>query len=183
MEPGEALKSGGVVSGLIALGLTAVFSKYGAGVIFVLIAAIMLMVVFHVSPVDIVDRIRERPRVEYEEEELPEPKPRERRRAPEPESAARRQQVPQIDIPVDDGPLVGKRPEPKPIEKKERFSTGNPRCPRRTRYWPVRRLGMCLRQNPSPCPRRLRRLRRQLRRRNRCRNPSRSPPLPAGAGD
>lgn len=50
-------KSGGVVSGLIALGLTAVFSKYGAGVIFVLIAAIMLMVVFHVSPVDIVDRI------------------------------------------------------------------------------------------------------------------------------
>ena len=58
---GEALKSGGVVSGLIALGLTAVFSKYGAGVIFVLIAAIMLMVVFHVSPVDIVDRIRERP--------------------------------------------------------------------------------------------------------------------------
>ena len=74
---GEALKSGGVVSGLIALGLTAVFSKYGAGVIFVLIAAIMLMVVFHVSPVDIVDRIRERPRVEYEEEELPEPKPRE----------------------------------------------------------------------------------------------------------
>ena len=81
---GEALKSGGVVSGLIALGLTAVFSKYGAGVIFVLIAAIMLMVVFHVSPVDIVDRIRERPRVEYEEEELPEPKPRERRRAGEP---------------------------------------------------------------------------------------------------
>ena len=76
---GEALKSGGVVSGLIALGLTAVFSKYGAGVIFVLIAAIMLMVVFHVSPVDIVDRIRERPRVEYEEEELPEPKPIEKK--------------------------------------------------------------------------------------------------------
>ena len=76
---GEALKSGGVVSGSIALGLTAVFSKYGAGVIFVLIAAIMLMVVFHVSPVDIVDRIRERPRVEYEEEELPEPKPIEKK--------------------------------------------------------------------------------------------------------
>lgn len=126
---GEDLKSGGVVSGLIALGLTAVFSKYGAGVIFVLIAAIMLMVVFHVSPVDIVDRIRERPRVEYEEEELPEPKPRERRRAPEPESAARRQQVPQIDIPVDDGPLVGKRPEPKPIEKKERFFNRKPSVP------------------------------------------------------
>ena len=82
---GEALKSGGVVSGLIALGLTAVFSKYGAGVIFVLIAAIMLMVVFHVSP--------------------------------------------QIDIPVDDGPLVGKRPEPKPMEKKERFFNRKPSVP------------------------------------------------------
>ena len=127
---GEALKSGGVVSGLIALGLTAVFSKYGAGVIFVLIAAIMLMVVFHVSPVDIVDRIRERPRVEYEEEELPEPKPRERRRAPEPESAARRQQVPQIDIPVDDGPLVGKAPVSSPLfTKKGKFFNQKPSVP------------------------------------------------------
>lgn len=122
---GEALRSGGVVSGVTALALTAVFSKIGAGIILVLAALIMLMVAFRVSPVTIVDQLRSRPRVEYEEEELPEPRPREKRRpAPEPEPAApapRRQETPQIDIPVDDGPLVGKRTEPKPVEKKAHF--------------------------------------------------------------
>lgn len=122
---GEALRSGGVVSGVTALALTAVFSKIGAGIILVLAALIMLMVAFRVSPVTIVDQLRSRPRVEYEEEELPEPRPREKRRpAPEPEPAApaaRRQEAPQIDIPVDDGPLVGKRTEPKPVEKKAHF--------------------------------------------------------------
>ena len=78
---GEAMQSGGVLSGVIALALTAVFSKIGAGVIFVLIGVILLMVAFQVSPVELLDRIREWPRVEYEEEELPEPRPRERRRA------------------------------------------------------------------------------------------------------
>ena len=127
---GEATRSGGVVSGLIALGLTTVFSKVGAGIIFVLIAAILLMVAFHVSPVDIVDRIRERPRIEYEEEEVPE---RPARRLPrESQSAAattRRVQPSQIDIPVDEGPLVGKRNEPKPVEKKERFFNRKPSVP------------------------------------------------------
>ena len=125
-KQGEAFQSGGVVSGVTALALTAVFSKIGAGIILVLAALIMLMVAFRVSPVTIVDQLRSRPRrVEYEEEELPEPRPREKRRpAPEPEPvapAARRQEAPQIDIPVDDGPLVGKRTEPKPVEKKAHF--------------------------------------------------------------
>ncbi|WP_130868635.1 FtsK/SpoIIIE family DNA translocase [Intestinimonas massiliensis (ex Afouda et al. 2020)] len=121
---GESLKSGGVVSGVVALGLTAVFSKIGAGVILVLADLIMLMVAFHISPVALFDQIRSRPRAEYEEEELPEPRSRERRRPePEPTAAptAKRQTVPQIDIPVDDGPLVGKRVEPKPVEKKAHF--------------------------------------------------------------
>ncbi|MBM6887666.1 DNA translocase FtsK [Pseudoflavonifractor phocaeensis] len=122
---GEEMRSGGVVSGLVALSLTAVFSKIGAGVIIVLIAAIMLMVAFHVSPVELVDQLRSRPRVEYEEEELPEPRPRERRKSPpqetRPAPAAKRQESPQIDIPVDDGPLVGKRTESRPVEKKEHF--------------------------------------------------------------
>ena len=121
---GGELHSGGVVSGILALALTAVFSKIGAGVILVLIALIMLMVAFHISPVELVDQIRSRPRVEYEEEELPEPRPRERRKpAGEPQAATpvKRQEAPQIDIPVDEGPLVGKRTEPKPVEKKEHF--------------------------------------------------------------
>ena len=127
-KQGEALASGGVISGVIALGLTAVFSKIGAGIIFVLLAVILVMVCFHISPTDVVDRLRSRP--EYEEEEIPEPRPRQKKaeREPEPVREGRRQQ-PQIDIPVDDGPLVGKRREPKPIEKKERFFNRKPSVP------------------------------------------------------
>ena len=127
-KQGEALASGGVISGVIALGLTAVFSKIGAGIIFVLLAVILVMVCFHISPTDVVDRLRSRP--EYEEEEIPEPRPRRKKaeREPEPVREGRRQQ-PQIDIPVDDGPLVGKKREPKPIEKKERFFNRKPSVP------------------------------------------------------
>ena len=127
-KQGEALASGGVISGVIALGLTAVFSKIGAGIIFVLLAVILVMVCFHISPTDVVDRLRSCP--EYEEEEIPEPRPRRKKaeREPEPVREGRKQQ-PQIDIPVDDGPLVGKRREPKPIEKKERFFNRKPSVP------------------------------------------------------
>ena len=127
-KQGEALASGGVISGVAALGLTAVFSKIGAGIIFVLLAVILVMVCFHISPTDVVDRLRSRP--EYEEEEIPEPRPRRKKaeREPEPVREGRKQQ-PQIDIPVDDGPLVGKRREPKPIEKKERFFNRKPSVP------------------------------------------------------
>ena len=127
-KQGEALASGGVISGVIALGLTAVFSKIGAGIIFVLLAVILVMVCFHISPTDVVDRLRSRP--EYEEEEIPEPRPRRKKAEPEPEPVREgRRQQPQIDIPVDDGPLVGKRREPKPIEKKERFFNRKPSVP------------------------------------------------------
>ncbi len=125
---GESMTSGGVVSGIIALGLTAVFSKIGAGIIFTLLAVVLLMVCFRISPSDVVDKLRSRPRVEYEEEELPEPQPRRRPKEPEP-VAENRKQPPQIDIPVDEGPLVGKRREPKPIIKKERFFNRKPSVP------------------------------------------------------
>lgn len=123
---GETLASGGVVSGVIALGLTAVFSKIGAGIIFVLLGAVLVMVAFRISPTEVVDSLRNRPRAEYEEEELPEPRPRRRAAEPEP---VRERQVPQIDIPVDEGPLVGKKREPRPIEKKERFFNRKPSVP------------------------------------------------------
>ncbi len=123
---GETLASGGVVSGVMALGLTAVFSKIGAGIIFVLLGAVLVMVAFRISPTEVVDSLRNRPRAEYEEEELPEPRPRRRAAEPEP---VRERQVPQIDIPVDEGPLVGKKREPKPIEKKERFFNRKPSVP------------------------------------------------------
>ena len=64
---GEALSSGGVVSGVLALGLTAVFSKIGAGIIFAVLGIILVMVCFHISPSDVAERFRDRPRAEYEE--------------------------------------------------------------------------------------------------------------------
>ena len=134
---GEALQSGGVVSGAAALGLSAVFSPIGAGIILVLVALILLMAAFHISPVELVDKLRARTWAEYEEEELPEPRPRERRRkepeasapAAEAQSVAQRRQTPQIDIPVDEGPLVGRKVEPPPVEKKERFFNRKPSVP------------------------------------------------------
>ncbi len=126
---GGAMASGGVLSGAVALGFTAVFSKIGSGIIFVLVGVIMVMAAFNVTVVDVVDYIRNRPRPEYEEEELPEPKPRERKPAPVPVEKARKA-PPQIDIPVDDGPLVGKAPEPaQPLPKKEHFFNRKPSVP------------------------------------------------------
>ena len=126
---GEALSCGGVISGLIAMSLAAVFSKIGAGIIFVLVGLTLVMVCFHISPADVVDKLRNRTWAEYEEEELPEPRPRRQAAEAKPARESRKQQPPQIDIPVDEGPLVGKRREPKPIEKKERFFNRKPSVP------------------------------------------------------
>ena len=131
---GQALQSGGLVSGVIALALTAVFSKPGAGVIFVLAAILMVMAAFHVTPADVVDAVRSRPRAEYEEEELPEPAPRERRRrvketAASAAAGATSRRRAEIDIPVDDGPLAGKPAEVEPVAKKERFFNRRPSVP------------------------------------------------------
>ena len=111
---GKALQCGGVVSGVMGLGLTAVFSKIGAGVIFVLAGVVMVMAACSVTPVDIVDYFKARPRPEYEEEEVPEPSPRPVKPAPIDRDKRRAS-----DIPVDDGPLAPSAPaEP---EKKEKF--------------------------------------------------------------
>ena len=135
---GRALQSGGAGSGLLALALAAVFSKVGAGLVFVLAIAAMALAAFHITPAAIVDLIRSRPpRAEYEEES-PEPEPRRQRgreRAVPPaavgavskESAVRRRA--NIDIPVDDGPLAECEPEPVPLQKKESFFNRKPRVP------------------------------------------------------
>ena len=107
---GQAMSSGGLVSGLIAMGFTAVFSRIGAGVVFILGGAMMVMTVCNVTIVDIVDAIRNRPHPEYEEEELPEPRSHSRRPAPVPVSAPAEKPAPigrrrpVIDIPVDEVP-------------------------------------------------------------------------------
>ena len=136
---GQAMSSGGLVSGLIAMGFAAVFSKIGAGVVFVLGGAMMVMTVCNVTVVDIVDAIRNRPHPEYEEEELPEPRPRDRHPAPasapaeKPAAGGRRR--PAIDIPVDEVPAEAAAQEapeqPREEEKprKERLFNRRPSVP------------------------------------------------------
>ena len=129
LEEGKALQSGGAVSGLLAVGCTAVFSRIGAAVIFGLLFLCLLMAAASVSVVDIVDWWRSRPRPEYEYEEIP-ARPVHRVEQPRenalPASAPRRRKA-AIDIPVDDGP--GAEPAPPPV-RKERLFDRKPRVPR-----------------------------------------------------
>ena len=123
-KEGEALQSGGVVSGILALSFGAIFSKFGAGIVFLLTGALLVMGAARVTLADIVDYIRDRPA--YEEEELP---PR-REKKPAPAPAPRGRGSAEIDIPVDEGPLVGKAPVSSPLfTKKGKFFNQKPSVP------------------------------------------------------
>ena len=121
---GEALQSGGAVSGVIAMAFVQIFSKIGAGAIFILGGALMLLTAFNRTVLDLVEAVKNRPRVEYELEEEPEVRPVRERKGGGQESRhlvqERRREV--FDIPVEDGPLLGKESEttPEPA-KRERF--------------------------------------------------------------
>ena len=129
-EQGQAMTSGGVVSGLLSEGLAFIFSSIGAGLILILCQLLMFLGAFHLSIPEIVDAIRSRPHPEYEYVEEPEPVEKPVRRRPEPE---RRRAA--IDIPVDDEPdedtdyggvkvsyftedEIGTKPAPKPAPKR-----------------------------------------------------------------
>ncbi len=126
---GQALQSGGVVSGVIALGLAAVFSPILTEILLALGAAAMVMVTFRINPAAIADWLGSRPHPEYEEEPLPERPARPRRaepeRAAEGAAPARRKN---IDIPVDDASAVPREPE-EPQVKKSRFFNRKPSVP------------------------------------------------------
>ena len=120
-KEGKALTSGGVISGILAQALIAVFSKIGAGVVFVLTLLGLVMGVSRLTPVEIIDWIKGRPHPEYEEEDEP---VREPRRRPEPAPAPspvksepilspRSRRRASIDIPVDGEPAP---PEETPKE-------------------------------------------------------------------
>ncbi len=117
---GLAMKCGGVVSGVLAQALILAISKIGTGVVLILGQALLLMGAFHLSIVDIVETLRNRPRAEYEYEEEEEPEPAPRPRKPVPEKPDRRRTA-AIDIPVDDGPLPEPVEEPVKPPKRERL--------------------------------------------------------------
>ena len=68
-QDGVALKCGGAVSGALAAGSVAVFSKVASIVIFLVLFAVLLMAALRLTPAALVEKVRNRP--VYEEE--PEP--------------------------------------------------------------------------------------------------------------
>ncbi|MEG2420529.1 MAG: DNA translocase FtsK, partial [Oscillospiraceae bacterium] len=117
-KSGVLLESGGVCSGLLALGFAQVFSKVGTSIVFIILGILMLLFSFNRTLVDVVDSFRNRPRAHYEPKAPPVPPP-----APVPHAVERPAKTgkPIIDIPVEDGPLVGVAPETAAKPKKSRF--------------------------------------------------------------
>ncbi len=131
-ETGTAMKSGGVAGGLLAHSFVRLFTALGSTIVFGLAAVLLGLAAFNRSLADVADWIFNRP--EYEPEPEPEPMPRkgrgERRQLPgEPVSAGERvRPLPsEIDLPVDDGPLV--KPESAPEPKKRGFFNRKARVP------------------------------------------------------
>ena len=123
---GQAMTSGGALSGTVAQAFVQVFSSIGATVVFVLAFLLLALGAFNRTIVDVADWIFNRP--EYEPQEIPE---RPRRQAPASasrvETKSARGRAADIDIPVEDGPLVGKEPVPaaSPILEKHKGSFFN----------------------------------------------------------
>ena len=123
VESGKALQSGGGLGGVLGQGLVSLFTKIGASIVSLLAGLLLGLAAFNRTVLDAADWFFSRPRYEPE----PEPAPR-RERRPErerrEESVPARATRPSIDIPVEDGPLVGQEPR-----KKKGFFNRSPRVP------------------------------------------------------
>ena len=119
-ETGGALESGGVLSGATAHGFTAVLGKSASAIIFAVLLAVLLMVVFEVTPASLLQMWRERR--DYAEEDYEEPPPKQARPSKRPPArrAAPERARASIDIPLDGEPAQKKDPLP-PREKRGSF--------------------------------------------------------------
>lgn len=131
MESGRALESGGALGGLLGQSFVTLFTRFGGAIVCVLTGLLAGLATFNRSIIDVADWIFNRPQYEYE----PEPEPRRVHRQERPTRQTRYEEpspsrtAPRstIDIPVDNGPLVGKEP---PQEKRKKgFFNRNPRVP------------------------------------------------------
>ena len=136
---GEAMASGGAVAGVLGQGLIAAFSKFGAAPLLILAILAQLMAAFRLTPVQVVDWLRDRPHPKYEEKELParpvkqrrleepvrgrEPKAEEKNKESVRESVSILHRRKAIDIPVDDplGEDYELEEEPEPEERRSFF--------------------------------------------------------------
>ncbi len=121
---GTALKSGGAFSGALAIFFIAVFSKIGSVIIFILCGALLLLVAFNRSVSELAEAVRSRSRKDASPEEPADTAPpQEVKTFPKEAAAVAGERKPPWDIPVEDGPLVGKeQTSPVPLTKKHFFN-------------------------------------------------------------
>ena len=129
---GEELKSGGALGGLLGQGFVSLFTKVGCTIVCVLCGFFLALAACNRSVVDVAEWLFDRPQYEYE----PKPERPHRREAQQAPAQAAASSCPSrraemdIDIPVDDGPLVGQsRRSAPPPEKKKSFFDRKPRVP------------------------------------------------------
>ena len=113
---GNALASGGAVSGALAEGSAAVFSRLASIIIFTVLFVVLLMTALRLTVGALIEKHRERPQYEEEPEQphirmVPVEPPKRR-----PEEKPK----PQIDFPLDDEP--DRKPTEKAPEKEGRFT-------------------------------------------------------------
>ena len=107
-KDGTALHCGGVISGALAQGSAAVFSKIASVIIFTVLFVVLLMVALRLTVGALIEKHRERPQYEHEEE--PERPARPTRRGRETAAIPAEHSHAQIDIPVDDPVSAPARP-------------------------------------------------------------------------
>ena len=119
---GLAMTSGGVLSGALAVGSVAVFSRVASLILFTAILVVLLMVALRLTLGAIIEKNRSRP--QYEEEPEEERPARKGGKAPEgkgvrltpiePQPRRRTEEKVQIDFPLDDEPLAVRPAKPTP---------------------------------------------------------------------
>ena len=107
-KDGTTLHCGGVISGALAQGSVAVFSKIASVIIFTVLFVVLLMVALRLTVGALIEKHRERPQYEHEEE--PERPARPARRGRETVAIPAEHSHAQIDIPVDDPVSAPARP-------------------------------------------------------------------------
>nr|WP_325186256.1 DNA translocase FtsK [uncultured Oscillibacter sp.] len=112
-QDGVALESGGAVSGVLANGSVAVFSKFASVILFTVLLVVLVMTALRLTVGALIEKHRARP--QYEEEPEPE-QPAIRIKPLEPAKRPASRSPQQIDIPLDDEPGAEK-PAPAPTEK------------------------------------------------------------------
>ncbi len=104
---GREIASGGMVSGMIAMVFRFAFTRVGAVVILLVLTAAAVLCALRMTPSDVIDYFREQreQRPEYDPDDYPEEPPRPSRRPVEP-PRGKKSKSSNIDIPVDDGPVL-----------------------------------------------------------------------------